>query len=61
MKKNPCFSCVCKPVCRLKDWYMAFRDCKILLGVMTDSDSVTRRKCIELIRSRKFFEMEKIL
>jgi hypothetical protein len=28
---------------------------------MSDSDSVTRRKCIELIRSRKFFEMEKIL
>jgi hypothetical protein len=27
MKSNPCFQCVCNPVCRLKVWSRAIQEC----------------------------------
>jgi len=57
MKPNPCYECICKPICRNKLWANTIVDCRIL------DDALGRRydeKLFDDLRTKKFFDMEHI-
>ena len=55
MKSNPCYECICKPICRNKLWANTIVDCRKL------DDALDRRyweNIIEALKTKKFFEMK---
>ena len=61
MKSNPCFECICNPICRHKHWYETIKDCEIIHSVFIPSDLYPpddRAKLKENLKSGKFFDIK---
>jgi len=61
MKSNPCFQCICNPVCRLKVWTRAITECETLFKMFVHTGCPNVRNVIILdLESKKFFEMKNL-
>jgi len=61
MKKNPCFLCICKPICRNKFWATAVLECsKLNKAVCTpiNNKSALDWDIVETIDSKKIFDIK---
>ena len=60
---NPCFECLCNPICRNKKWYDCFDGCQLIMFYyyeMVKNKKISSHELINLIKSKKFFEMQTI-
>ena len=66
MKSNPCFECICNPICRNKFWAKAVIDCTLLQKVVylslqhISSKHISSKHwdMIKDIESKKFFDIK---
>ena len=54
---NPCFECICVPVCKQKMWPNAIIECELLMKY-TDVPHSEWKNIIKAMKSKKFFEMK---
>ena len=63
MKVNPCYQCVCVPVCGQKFWIDCIAECSLLLEVYKYSLSKRAGHGVQILmidplRSKKFFKQK---
>jgi len=62
MKKNPCFECICNPICRHKCWTQNIMECKMIHDLYCNVESflsfTSWVAIVEDIKSKKIFEMK---
>jgi len=58
MKINPCFECICNPLCRLKRWSKALIDCTELQKTVREEidDTLSLGDIINYLDDGKIFE-----